>query len=70
MNSLKTLADFKHLKHELIGSCHKQTYFDQGLIESLIPSLSSRGEDEDVLVEIIAILNSFLIQFPPSKDVF
>ena len=63
------LQKLKDIKHELIGN-EKRPYFDKGLIETIMPFVSTATSDHQVLYECIAILNSFLIQFSEAIEVF
>lgn len=74
--SRENLQTFKDIKNELIGN-EKQSYFDNGLIETIIPLLTVKIDESEtslddplILYECLAILNSFLIQFKKSNDVF
>ena len=66
--SRRNLTAFQDIKNDIIGS-EKQAYFDSGLIETFVQHLNPET-DHLVLRECLAILNSFLIQFPQATQVF
>lgn len=52
----------------MIGN-EKKAYYEKGLIEKVV-TLINVDTDPLVLYECIAILNSFLINFPDALEVF
>lgn len=61
------IESLRAIKNDLIGN-DKKAYFNKGLIETVVPLLNDA--DPYVVYESIAILNSFLIDFPEATDVF
>ena len=62
------LATLKAIKQDLIGG-DKKAYYDKGLIETVVELVNSASDSES-LYEMLVILNSFLIDFPPASYVF
>lgn len=66
-NKIKSL---RQLKHQLIGFTDwKEEYFNKGIIEVLMPMLG-KEQDYRLLVEIIAIINSYFFDFPKAYECF
>lgn len=62
------LAKLRQIKNWLIGcSDAKETYYDLGILEIMFQMVQSE-EDARVLLEILAIINSFFFDFDRAKD--
>ena len=62
----------KDIKNDLVGSADvKQAYFDQALIETIMPLLAKeKNQPLPVLNETLSVLNCFFFDFPKSKACF
>jgi hypothetical protein len=58
------------VKNDIIGCLdRKEEYFNQGLLETLLPMVTS-DTPHDLLIEIMGILNSYFFDFPRSLEIF
>ena len=62
----------KDIKNDLIGSSDvKQAYFDQALIETIMPLLDQeKNQPMKVLNETLSVLNCFFFDFPKAAACF
>ena len=62
----------KDIKNDLVGSSDvKQAYFDQALIETIMPLLSKeKNQPMIVLCETLSVLNCFFFDFPKAAACF
>lgn len=58
------------VKNDIIGCLdRKEEYFNQGLLETLLPMVTPDTPHE-LLLEILGILNSYFFDFPRSLEIF
>ena len=69
LDSVMQLRTLKDIKNDMIGTAEaKQSYFDKGLIETVMPLLPTKDLDRNVRFEIFTVLNSFLFDCPRAVE--